>query len=138
MHERVLRTRTPAGPGSGRRSARTRAQPEIVDGPSEVYDPRETRHTIVIDIRNQSMLPDEVAPHSSTHSHLAKWIFDRFDARSLRLPRRPRDVVLRERSEAPVVRVPLTSPPTIEILAPERAPIDWLVRLARSLSEVTP
>jgi hypothetical protein len=47
-------------------------------------------------------------------------------------------VVLRERSEAPVVRVQLTSPTTIEILAPERAPIDWLVRLTRSVFEVAP
>ena len=75
--------------------------------------------------RNGQVEPDaqaDSAPPTSTEQPRASFV----------------PVVLRERSEAPVVRVQLTNPPTIEILAPERAPIDWLVRLARSLSEVTP
>ena len=54
-------------------------------------------------------------------------------------------VVLRERVAAPVarrggktpaVRIQLTSPPSIEILAPQRVPVEWLVELTRALAEV--
>lgn len=46
-------------------------------------------------------------------------------------------LVLREASTTPAVRVCLTTPPTLEVLAPERAPVDWLVELSRALTEVS-